>query len=36
MHSRRLLKMREFLVPVAFAILWGLLAVWLHGGSSIP
>jgi len=35
MQSQRPEKTRELLVPIAFAILWGLFAIWLRNGGSI-
>ena len=35
MHGQHREKMRELVVPIVFAILWGLFAIWLRSGRSI-
>jgi hypothetical protein len=35
MHDHRFEKVRDLAVPVIFAVLWGLFAIWLRAGRSV-
>lgn len=35
MQTHRLAKYKELFIPVVFALLWGVFAIWLRTGRSV-
>ena len=35
MHSERFSKWKDLFIPVLFAVLWGVFAIWLRTGRSV-